>query len=399
MTKPYLRRVIIKNYKSLAATTVALEPFTVLVGQNGSGKSNFVDALRFVGDCLNTSISLALQGRGGINAVRRHSRGHPTHFGVRLVIELEDHGLADYSFEIAARQEGRFQVKGERCVVQHALLSEQYRYQLENGVFTQEFPGIRPKIERDRLALSVVSALEEFRPVYDFITSMRFYALAPDRIRQLQEPDPGEVLARDGSNAAAVLRELNNRDPERYRRLCRMLEKVVPGTSQAAYLSMGQKATLLFKQDVGDVAPWSFNALNMSDGTLRALGILLAVYQVSAPPFIAVEEPEATIHPAALDVIIDILKDGTARSQILVTTHSPDVLDSRKIEDGELRLVTSQSGRTSVARVSETSREIIRDRLYSAGELLRMEELKPDESVPQATQASLFGAPERAVAE
>ena len=398
MTKPYLRRVIIKNYKSLAATKVALEPFTVLVGQNGSGKSNFVDALRFVGDCLNTSISLALQGRGGINAVRRRSRGHPTHFGVRLVIELEDHGLADYSFEIAARQEGRFEVKGERCVVQPALLSEQYRYQLENGVFTQEFPGIRPKIESDRLALSVVSAVEEFRPVYDFITSMRFYALAPDRIRQLQEPDPGEVLARDGSNAAAVLRELNNRDPERYRRLCRLLEKVVPGTSQAAYVSLGQKATLRFKQDVGDVAPWSFDALSMSDGTLRALGILLAVYQVSAPPFIAIEEPEATIHPAALDVVIDILKDGTARSQILVTTHSPDVLDSRKIEDSELRLVTSQSGRTSIAPVSETNREIIRDRLYTAGELLRMEELKPDESVLPATQAKLFSAPERAVA-
>ena len=399
MTKPYLRRVIIQNYKSLAAVTVALEPFTVLVGQNGSGKSNFVDALRFVGDCLNTTISLALQNRGGINAVRRHSRGHPTHFGIRLVIELEEQGLADYSFEIAARQEGRFEVKRERCVVQTGLLREQYRYQLENGEFTQEFPGIRPKIEKDRLALSVVSAVEEFRPVYDFVTSMQFYALAPDRIRQLQEPDPGEVLTRDGSNAAAVLREINNQDPERYGRLCRLLAKVVPGTSQAAYLSLGQKATLRFKQDVGDVAPWSFNALNMSDGTLRALGILLAVYQVSAPPLIAIEEPEATIHPAALDVIIDILKDGTARSQILVTTHSPDVLDSRKIVDDELRLVTSQRGRTSIAPVSEITRQIIRDRLYSAGDLLRMEELKPDESVELSSQASLFSAPERAVAE
>lgn len=399
MTARSLRRVVMKNYKSLAATTVDLEPFTVLVGQNGSGKSNFVDALRFVGDCLNTSISMALQNRGGINAVRRHSRGHPTHFGIRLVIQLEEHGLADYSFEIAARQQGRFEVRGERCVVQTSLLREPRRYQVQNGEFTQEFPDIRPKIEIDRLALSVVSALEEFRPVYDFITSMRFYALAPDRIRQLQDPDPGEVLARDGSNAAAVLREIDNRDKDRYQRLCRLLAKVVPGTSQAAYAPLGQKATLKFKQDVGDKAPWSFEALNMSDGTLRALGVLLAVYQVSSPSLVAIEEPEATIHPAALDVIMDILKDGTARSQILVTTHSPDVLDNRKISDSELRLVSSQRGRTSIAPVSETTRQIIRDKLYSAGDLLRMEELKPDETAALTKQPSLFGTPERVAAE
>lgn len=390
-----LRRVIVKNYKSLAATTVDLEPFTVLVGPNGSGKSNFVDALRFVGDCLNTSISLALQNRGGINAVRRHSRGHPTHFGIRLLIELEEQGFADYSFEIAARPPGRFEVKGERCIVQTALLRQEHRYQVQDGKFTQEFPGIRPKIETDRLALSVLSAAEEFRPVYDFLTSMRFYALAPDQIRQLQEPDAGEVLNRYGSNAAAVLREIQKRKPDRYERLCHLLSKVVPGTSQAEYLSLGQKETLRFKQDVGDKAPWNFNALNMSDGTLRVLGILLAVYQASTATFIAIEEPEATIHPAALDVIIDILKDGTARSQILVTTHSPEVLDNRKIQDTELRLVTSQKGRTMIAPLAEVTRRVIRDRLYTAGELLRIEELRPDEAVAEGRQPSLFGAPER----
>lgn len=398
MVEQSLRRVQIKNYKSLATTVVDLGPFTVLVGPNGSGKSNFVDGLRFVTECLQTSIALALQNRGGINAVRRHSTGHPTHFGFRLVIDLGNGAFGDYSFEIAARPQGRFEVKRERCIVQSGVLARQHRYQVENGQFTQEAPGIRPRIEPDRLALSVISAVEEFRPVYDFLTSMRFYALAPDQIRQLQEPDAGEVLNRYGSNAAAVLREVQKRKPSNYQRLCRLLSKVVPGTSQAEYLSLGQKETLRFKQDVGDKAPWNFNALNMSDGTLRVLGILLAVHQTSTPSLIAIEEPEATIHPAALDVVIDILKEGASYSQILITTHSPDVLDSRKIRDDELRLVKSERGTTSVSSVDPLSRDVIREHLYTAGELLRMGQLQPDaeEAERKQRQLRLFGAPEKA---
>ena len=75
----FITRVILKNYKSIAACDVHLGPLTFLVGRNGSGKSNFLDALRFVADALNTSLDHAIRDRGGINDVRRRSRGHPNH--------------------------------------------------------------------------------------------------------------------------------------------------------------------------------------------------------------------------------------------------------------------------------------------------------------------------------
>ena len=392
-----LRDIQIKNYKSLAHVVARLQPFTVLVGLNGAGKSNFVDALRFITECLQTSVTLALQNRGGINSVRRHSRGHPTNFGFRLTLQLLDEHFAEYSFEIAAEPQGRFSVKRERCVVAPGPLGGQIGYEIRNGVFTKSLQGIRPRIEPDRLALTVLSALQEFRPVYDFLTNMRYYALVPDEIRQLQEPNAGEVLTREGGNAAAVLREIQRRTPDTYARLCALLSKVVPGTSRAEYLSAGQRETMRFKQDVGDVAPWNFDALSMSDGTLRVLAILLAVYQVSRPSLIAIEEPESTVHPAALDVIVDILKAGAARSQTLITTHSPDLLDNRKVEDEELRVLQSEKGQTKMTSVDEASRRVIREHLYTAGELLRMEALQVDrkELESKGKQLSLFGAPEK----
>lgn len=389
-----IRKVRVNNFKSLAACAVRLNQFTVFVGSNGAGKSNFVDSLKFVSECLRGSVAQALRSRGGIGEVRRHSRGHPTNFGFRIVIEFSGTGYADYSFEIKAEMENRFTVKKERCVISRFMEPVQ-EYLVERGAFTHEVPGIRSRIEPDSLALPILSALPEYRGVHDFLSNMTFYSLSPDKIRELQEADSGTLLRQDGSNAAAVLREIMRRNQPDYERLCRLLTKVVPGTSSAVTFSVGPKETIRFKQDVGDAAPWNFNAMNMSDGTLRVLGILLAMYQIGAPSVVAIEEPEATIHPAAIDVIVDILKEGAKRTQVIVTTHSPEILDNKGISDEDIRFVRSSKGVTTIAPLDEVTRNAIKDRLYSAGELLAVDELRGDDAGAEqlASQLALFGEP------
>ncbi|MBI4590245.1 MAG: AAA family ATPase [Candidatus Rokubacteria bacterium] len=391
MGVPLISEVQIKNYKSLAQVVARLNRLTVLVGPNGSGKSNFADALRFVADSLTSTVSLALKQRGGIAAVRRISIGHPHNFGIRLKMDLSDSVFADFSFEIAAAKDGNFFVARERCVVNRDLREDVY--ELHNGEFTTQVPGIRAKIEPDRLALTILSAVEDFRPVFDFLSRMRFYSLVPDRIREIQDPDAGDLLRRDGSNAAAVLREIRRKAPDDYDRACRLLSKIVPGVSSVEYHSLGQKETLKFKQDVGSEYPWTFQALNMSDGTLRALGILLAIYQSSTPSLLVVEEPESTIHPAAIDVLVQVLKDGQHRTQVLVTTHSPDVLDNKAISDENIRAVENQRGRTVISVMGPVSRESLKQKLYTAGELMRSGELEPDRTQADALaeQLDLFG--------
>ena len=390
----WITEVQIENYRSLAHVVVPLSRLTVLVGPNGSGKSNFTDALRFVADSLNGTLSLALKQRGGIGAVRRISAGHPNNFGVLLRANLSDDTLVDFSFEIAAASPGNFVVRRERCEVRR-LFQVNAAYEVQNGEFTAQVPGIRARIEPDRFALTILSATEEFRPVFDFLSRMRFYSLVPDRIREIQDPDAGDVLTRDGSNAAAVLREMKRKNRDDYDRVCRLLSKVVPGVSAVEYHSLGQKETLTFKQDVGSDWPWTFEALNMSDGTLRALGILLAVYQSSTPAVVVIEEPEATIHPAAMDVLVQILRDGQYRSQVLVTTHSPDVVDNKAISDENIRVVEKQRGRTIVSTMGSLSRESVKQKLYSLGDLMRSGELEPDRDAVEtlSQQLDLFGSP------
>jgi predicted ATPase len=387
-----IREVHIRNYKSIGQAVVQLGDLTLLVGPNGAGKSNFVDALSFVQQCLSGSIELAFKNRGGIGAVRRRSGGHPTHVGIRLILDLDPTTVADYSFEISARPQERFHVANERCVVDH-LMGPTHRFVVRNGEFQEAISGIRPRVSPDRLALFAASATDEFRPVWDFLTGIRVYSIVPERIRDLQEADPGISLNLNGSNAAAVIKRLQEEDVVSYERLCRLLASVVAGLKSVGYRSLGQMETLEFRQDVGLKDAWAFDALNMSDGTLRMLGLLLAVYQREKPSLLAIEEPEATVHPAAAEVITSVLLDAAKRTQILITTHSPDILESKDLHDEQIRVVTKEEGRTVIAPLSASSRSAIRENLYTAGELLRTNELNPDlgEARNLASQLSLFG--------
>jgi len=394
-----IREVHIRNYKSISQAVVQLGDLTLLVGPNGAGKSNFVDALSFVQQCLSGSIELAFKNRGGIGAVRRRSGGHPTHIGIRLILDLDSTTVADYSFEISARPQERFHVANERCVIDH-LMGSKHRFAVKNGEFQEAISGIRPRVAPDRLALFAASATDEFRPVWDFLTGMRVYSIVPERIRDLQEADPGISLNTDGSNAAAVIKRLQEEDSASYERLCRLLSSVVTGLASVGYRALGQMETLEFRQDVGLKDAWAFDALNMSQGTLRMLGLLLAVYQTENPSLLAIEEPEATVHPAAAEVITSVLLDAAKRTQILITTHSPDILESKDLGDDQIRVVTKEEGRTLIAPLSSSSRLAIREKLYTAGELLRTNELNPDvgEARNLASQLSLFGPVARPLA-
>ena len=117
----------------------------------------------------------------------------------------------------------------------------------------------------------------------------------------------------------------------------------------------------------------------MSDGTLRALGLLAAVFQRPAPSVLVIEEPEATIHPGALGAILDLMRHASRGMQVVATTHSPELLDAKWIEDRHLRIVTWEKGATRVGALSESARDCLRDHLMGgAGGLLRANALTPE---------------------
>ena len=376
-------RVRLRNYKSIAVCDVRPGPLSFLVGPNGSGKSNFLDALRFVAEALRFSLDHALRERGGIQEVRRRSGGHPNHFGIRLDLQLP-RAEGWYAFRVGAKPRGGYGVQQEECFVAGAEGHDHYR--VEDGAVVGGKIANPPACASDRLYLVAMSGFPAFRPIYDALSGMGFYNLNPEAIRDLQAPDPGELLKRDGGNLASVLSNLGSSGKatvEEY------LAAITPGITGVAPRTMGTRLTLDFRQEVrGAQHPWRFPASNMSDGTLRALGVLVALFQGDSAngagtTIVGIEEPESALHPAAAGVLIDSLTEASQSAQVIVSSHSADLLDTDTISDTSILAVLSEHAETKIGPLDEAGRSSLRDHLFTAGELLRIDQLRPDPSQSQ----------------
>jgi len=399
--EPFISRVRIRNYKSIAVCDVHLGRLSVLVGRNGSGKSNFLDALRFIADGLQTSLDHAIKSRGGIDDVRRRSTGHPNNFSIEVNCHLTDDETAAYAIEIAAAEKGGFVVKRERLIVRSAagrvvgfdVVGDKLRTtfgrngtsapgELQPTLWLDE-QAVMPPPSADRLYLVTASGRSEFRGAYDALRAMGFYNLNPDEMKEIQSADSGELLKRDGSNIASVVANLaEDRGPLK-QRIREYLQQIVPDIVDFQRKQLAHRETLVFLQEVkGSKRPWQFLAGSMSDGTLRALGILVAVMQLAdrkAPiRLVGIEEPETALHPEASGALMDALREAAEHTQVVITTHSPDLLDELRFGDDCLLVVAAKHGTTQIAPTDRASIQAIQEHLYSAGDLLRMDQLQPD---------------------
>jgi hypothetical protein len=325
----------------------------------------------------------AIKARGGIDEVRRRSTGHPHNFSIELEMNLADWRIGKYGFEIGSKPRGGFFVKHEALEIFSARGESIARFRVSNGEVEDASLENMPKPATDRLFLVTASGLKEFEEVYDSLLAMGFYNLNPERMKDVHSPDAGELLRRDGSNIASVVARLSEDEPDLKDRVQEYLAAVVPDIDDFERVPLGHRETLQFRQQVkGSAHPWRFYAANMSDGTLRTLGILIAAMQLvnreRRVRMVGIEEPETALHPAATSTLMDSLREASTNTQIVLTCHSPDLLDRFDPDVDSLLVVQSNQGLTDIGPADSASLESIRNHLYTAGDLLRMDQLQPD---------------------
>jgi predicted ATPase len=383
-----IKKLLMKGFRSIRGETVEFANPLIFVGKNGAGKSNLADAFAFLADIASLPLQSVFNSRGGLSNVRNMSVRATSNIAMAVEIEkFSTFGAAvpvdstgRYAFEIRPAPRFGFEVVREQCVVTMPN-GETSWYDRKLGEVATNLEwlsniGKTQWLVPSSLLLPLLG-ISPFIFVMQALKTMRVYSIEPWKLREMQDPDTGEILRSDGSNATSVLNHIRRTAPESANRLLEILAGIVPCTTKVRTRKHGKKFSLEFTQEWGTKDRLDLEAFNMSDGTLRAFGILLAVYQIPSPSLIVIEEPEASIHPGALSILLDLIRFAGQKMQVIVTTHSPEVLDAEWLQPENLRLVTWQEGATIVSNLGEMARGALKDHLMGAGELLRSNALQP----------------------
>ncbi len=321
-----IRRVKLEHWRSIEKLDLELGPLTVIVGPNGSGKSNFIDALRFIRDEAIEGLDTAIAKRRGIESIRQWKSTEP--YIVRLAIEIDGYSGKAFSLELTSVEDG-FRAKD----------------------------------------LFANSALRSF--------FFEAYSIVPGDLRRPQEPHHEARLLAAGENLTSILRRMikavNPATQELLEEILSSMRLILPQLRSLRVEGLGGHLVPLFEVEEANGEVHDFNASQISDGTLRMLGLLTALYQPDPPNVIAMEEPEQTLHPGALAILAEAIKDVSQRQQILVTTHSPHFLDH--FEPEQIRAAELVNGVTRIRKISPDQISAVRDHLFTLSELMAIEGL------------------------
>lgn len=372
--------VALRNWRNFTAVEVPLQRRGFLIGPNASGKSNFLDAFRFVLDIASVGggFQEAVRRRGGVSKLRSlAARRYPD---VTLRMKMgSDEDPAAWEYELSFNQDK----------LRHPLVRQE---KVTRGSETLlDRPNELDRADPERLTqtyLEQVNVNREFREVAAFFEGIRYLHIVPQLVR-----DPERSVGRrndpyGGDFLEQVARTQERTQRARLRRIREALSVAVPQLSELE-LTRDERGTPHLR---GRYVHWrplgAWQAEDQfSDGTLRLLGLLWAVLDGSGP--LLLEEPELSLHPDVVRHVPQMFARVQRRTgrQIIVSTHSTDLLLDEGIGLNEVLLLQPGENGTEV-RVATAFQEIME--LVEAGVSLP-EAVIPHTRPGRAQQLMLFG--------
>lgn len=323
----------VRNYKSLENVELRLGPLHVLVGANNSGKSNLFDVFQFLRELSEIGLQ-AVHSRGGFSQiVWGGDIKRAISFELHMVTRVEKPQKNEfiYSLEIGGGPHYPTVTKEKLVVVDEAGEKPLLIFPTENRYdvtvldltgkhiisFSRSDHMFDQFLDEERYGLLAVF-VKELRSwsLYNFETSVM---RKPNAVRQDFHFQPS------GANFSSVIHAIQSEHREKFGEIESLLKTALPEVRQLLTALTKDGQTYVSWEEAS--MPMRVPGWAMSDGTLRLLGQLAALLSPETPALACYEEPENYLHPAWLSLVADVLKNAASRNQILISTHSPYLLD------------------------------------------------------------------------
>ncbi|MFI6161665.1 AAA family ATPase [Micromonospora haikouensis] len=347
-----LIEIEVENFRSLRKVSLPLRPLNVLVGPNGAGKTNVLEVFRFLADVIRTDLQPALDLRGGLEEVRFWGgEKPPAHIQIKLKATWTTHSSRSVPDEYAlrvtrlragklSRQESfqfkrtqgrgrRITIKGQKVSVVGIAKDRAESTEREIGISALS-SGLStlPRLADDQGGTevsTVAKRLASFR-VFDVRVDV---ARRPSRFPRTDR----EVLDDDAANLAGFLLTLRSRNEGAWQRLVEDAMEVLPQLDAIdfEYPSGAAREVVIVLHERGLRRPTQL--ADASYGTIRLLGLLALLYDPNPPALTCVEEIDHGLHPQALELLVERLREASERTQFLIATHSPALADRLRPEE------------------------------------------------------------------
>ena len=388
-----IKRLKICDFKSIRELDLALDSITVLVGRSGTGKSNTVQALRFLRNFLLGGMENAANYEWGWERIVPVGEKRPkTSIEVTFSLPGEE---KDYTYAVSFGCPGQQQFPGqillraERLalgtdVIFSRLRRDTNQWEWEKAPEVAALPqqsdgpmlGSFPSLQKVVFAYAGLSSSIGY---YHFPASTLGENIGAEPRAQFLQHIPG--LSDNAHNYREIIRGITQdfHRPNVRKSLLASLQAVNPSVVSIELDSLNNPQRAV----VGHTAAGRIFELNLqqeSDGFRRFYAHLLALYQSPPKLTLIFEEPENAIYPGALSLLADEFKaaPNENRGQVIITTHNPTLLDSFDVDN--VRVVEMRDGKTLVGPVSKAQTAAVKDHLLTTGELLKIDQPRIDES-------------------
>jgi len=376
-----ITNIHIKNYRSLERIDLSLNSLNILCGLNGSGKSNIIDSIRFLKESLRFGLKDAIAKRGGIKDILCKTNNENE---IQFHFEFRKSELTGfYSFCIELK-EVTYNVKCEKLSIninKNSIDKKSIFFDSSQKMLKVEQNGImEPIIYPDNvvnsqdLSLPALRTLStEINAVFQLLTNSSFYNIIPNQLRAPQVLTAPCPLDEQGKNLCATLKYLQEKTDNSA--LLHALKAAIHNFKNYSVSSIGEYVIT----HIHYVQDRSFELSQESEGTIKILALLAAMNQfvIKSSSLFVVEEPELNIYPETTHVIGEAIKELSLHNQVLITSHSPDLIDIFPVET--LKVVQKNNDVTIVGNIIQRQREAIEEKIFSASEIMRMEGFTIDE--------------------
>ena len=375
-----ITRLELENWRNFSGVDIELTGRVFLIGPNASGKSNFLDSVRFLRDIVDVGggFQQAVRQRGGVSRLRCLAARQYPDVGVKVTLGSEARS-AVWRYEIRFTQDNR-----QRPILKKESVRAAGKQLLDR-------PDAHDQQDPERLTqtyLEQVNVNQNFRPIADFLKTVRYLHIVPQLVR---EPDRSVGRTNDpfgGDFLAQLARTSVKTRTARLRRIRDALRVAVPQLTELELWS-DVRGTPHLRGRYEHWRPqgaWQ-TELDFSDGTLRLLGLLWAALDGAGP--LLLEEPELSLHPEVVRLVPQIFARIGRRTgrQVFVSTHSTSLLEDDGIGLDEVLILEPQAEGTRV-KLATSIREM--NDLLKGGSTLA-DVLMPYTRPQRVQQLTLFG--------